>query len=111
MASSRIQKLKVASFTATIIVPMHKSIILFASKDISFWEKKFIEQRDNTLNAEEKKNYDRCRAILEWASICDASLCNVSSLREEVEFTFAFNKIKNVNDFIKNLDINVNINS
>lgn len=112
MAKIRIIEPKAMSFATTIAVPMHRSIFIPATKEISQWENIFIGFRDTATNDIDKRDFDRCRATIKWASCCDASLEKVSNFADaygkNVEFTFAFASIDRLNEFVNNLRPNVN---
>lgn len=112
MAKIHIIEPKAKSFATTIAVPMHKSIVIFANKDIYHWENTFMGLRDTALNDTDKRDFDRCRATIKWAYSCNASLEKVTNSADAygktVEFTFAFSSFENFNEFVNNLRANVN---
>ena len=111
MAKIRIIEPKAVSYSITIAVPMSKPIVVFANKDIFHWEESFINLRDKAVVTAEKKDYDRCRATLKWASTCGASLVKVANCADAfgktIEFTFAFADLAAMCDFDKNLKTSV----
>lgn len=112
MAKIRIVEPKATSFATIIAVPMHRSIFIPATKDISQWENIFISLRDASTNDIDKRDLDRCRATIKWASCCDASLEKVSNFADaygkNIEFAFAFASLDMLNEFVNNLRANVN---
>ena len=79
------------SFGITITVPMHSSFILTIKDDIYECEKNIINERENTANANEKKNIDRCRAVVQWAIACGASLVTTRhTIFNTIDFSFSF---------------------
>lgn len=112
MAKIRIIEPKAVSYSITIEVPiMTKPILVLATKNISYWENSFINLRDKTVVTAEKKDYDRCRATLKWASTCGASLVKVANCTDEfgkkIQFTFAFINLVDMCDFAQNLKSSV----
>ena len=83
------------SFGITIAVPIHNTPLFFkereAQQNIYKCEEYFITKRENADDPVEKKNFDRCRATLQWASASGASLVHAdSSLYHTVDFSFNF---------------------
>ena len=99
------------SFATTIVVPIHKGILIPVNKDLYHLENTFMGLRDTALNDTDKRDYDRCRATIKWAYTCNASLEKVinsaDAYGKTVEFTFAFSNLENLNEFVNNLHENV----
>ena len=96
-------KLKITSATVTIEAPIHRPVVLFKRRDIFQWEGIFVLHRDNERNIAYKRNYDRCRALLNYAYSCGGDLKEVSNGNGSIIFTFKFDSIDALETFEKDL--------
>ena len=94
---------KITAFTITIESPMHRPVELFKGRDIPQWETIFINLRNNEQNSVYKRNYDICRAILQYAYSCWGSLKEVSNGLSTLIFTFSFDPIDGLTVFERDL--------
>ena len=79
------------SFGITIAVPMHSLFFRTIKNDIYECEKNIINEREHTADANEKKNFDRCRAVVQWAIACGASLVTAEhTVFNTIDFSFSF---------------------
>lgn len=91
------------SFASIIKLPMHKRLIVEQRKNIYRWENDFSKFKEECTTSYGKKNYDRCRSILKWATTFGASLSNVIAYRNAIEFTLVFDSIDSLIAFNKGL--------
>ena len=112
MAKIRIYEPQAISYGITIAVPITKPIVDSNVKNISYWENFFSRMRDNVDMSNRKMEYDRCRALLKWASTCNASLVIVKNSNDEsgqnINFTFSFDNLDTMLDFSKNFKTEMN---
>ena len=98
----------VIAFGITITVPMHSSFFPTIKNDIYECEKKIINERENTANANEKKNFDRCRAVLQWAIACGASLVTAEyTIFDTIDFSFSFDNLDAMLKFKEEFSIRI----
>lgn len=100
------------SFGISIAVPIHDTPLFFkdreAQHNIYKCEEYFITKRENADDPVEKKNFDRCRATLQWASACGASLVNAdTSLYHTVDFSFKFDSLETMLKFNSELQARI----
>ena len=76
-------------------------LILPPTINIIGYEKAFITLRDRSEDEETKYFYDRCRAILKWASTCGAELDDIEFIDDNVVFHFSFADFNSLADFEK----------
>ena len=107
MAKIKIYEPQAVSYSIAIAVPISKPIVVFNDKNISDWEKIFITMRDNVDISNRKIEYDVCRAILRWASDCNAYMVIVENSDDKsghnVNFTFSFDNLDTMLHFSKNI--------
>lgn len=82
-------------------------LILPTAKSILGYEKVFIALRDKTEDEESRYYYDRCRAILKWASTCGGELDNIDFTDNNVIFYIKFMDFNSLTDFQKDYDQSV----
>lgn len=78
------------SFGITIAIPV-KIFTFNIQHNIYECEEYVIEKRDKAVDQVEKKALDKCRAVLQWAIACSASLKIAEySIYKTVDFSFSF---------------------
>lgn len=109
----KITELTAISFGIIIAVPIHDTPLFFqdreAQRNIYKCEEYFITERKNTDDPVGKKNFDRCRATLQWASTCGASLVVYAdtSLYNTVNFSFEFDSLETMLKFNSELQARI----
>ena len=98
---------KVKSFTATINLSLPEPIFWDPAWDIQTWEKLFISKTNKekyTIDIQDE--YNTCRSTMKWARRCGASIASVQVASTSfeagtLEFTFAFDDIRSLANFIE----------
>lgn len=109
MSRPKITEPMAISFGITIAVPVPDEIFTFdVQRDIYECERYVIKKRDETNNQIEKKAFDKCRAVLQWAIACSASL-NIAeySIYHIIEFSFSFNDFDTMLKFKEELNTRI----
>lgn len=74
---------------SSVEVPIHVAALLKKS-NIYECQEWFENKRDEAKDDQEKKNYDKCGAVLKWAATCGGSLDKVSNNMKEKKIIFEF---------------------
>lgn len=96
------------SFGITIAVPVE--IFTFdVQRNIYECEEHVTKMRDNAVEQIEKKALDQCRAVLQWAIVCSASLKIAQySIYNTIEFSFLFDNFDTMLKFKEELNTRIN---
>ena len=96
------------SYGITIAVPMHSLYFDIVKNNIYECEKIVIEKRDETADLNEKQNFDRCRAVLQWAIACSASPEIAEHIvGNTIDFSFSFDNFDDMLRFKEELNIRI----
>lgn len=113
MARTKITEPISISFGISIAVPIHNTSLFFKDREAKYniykCEEYFITEREKADDLVEKKNFDRCRATLQWASACGASLVDAktSLLYDTVDFSFQFDSLETMLKFNSELQARI----
>lgn len=104
MSRPEITEPTAVSFGITIAVPIR--IFTFdTQRNIYDCEKYVIKERDKAVDPIEKKALDKCRAVIQWASACGASLVKAEyTIFDTIEFSFTFDSLEFMLKFNKELN-------
>lgn len=109
MSRPKITEPMAVSFSITIAVPVPTEIFTFdIQRNIYECEKYVIEKRDKTVEQVEKKAFDKCRAVLQWAIACSASLNTANySIYHTIDFSFSFDNFDDMLKFKEELNTRI----
>ena len=103
MSRLEITKPMAVSFGITIAVPI-KILTFDTQRNIYECEKYVIKIRDKAVDPVEKKALDKCRAVIQWASACSASLVMAQYICDTIKFSFTFDSLELMLKFNTELD-------
>lgn len=104
MSRHEITEPMAVSFGITIAVPIE--IFNFdTQRNIYECENYVIKKRDKAVDPIEKKTLDKCRAVIQWASACGASLVKAEkTIFKTIECSFSFDSLEFMLKFNKELN-------
>ncbi len=95
------------SYGIIIAVPIETFTFDF-QRNIYECEKYVIEKRDKAVDMVEKKAFDKCRVVLQWAIACSASLNKAEfSIYNTIDFSFSFDDFDTMLKFKEELNTHI----
>lgn len=95
------------SYGIIIAIPI-KTCTFHIQYDIYECEKYIIEKRDKSVCQVEKKAFDKCRAVLQWAIACSASLNKAEdSIYHTIDFSFSFDDLDTMLKFKEEMNTRI----
>lgn len=98
MSNIKILSPKVEEYILVVSIPLESSIHI-ESKNISDAEKFFISKVNKESNHDKKVEFDRARALLKWASCCNAHLVDIQNSNHRLNVSLGFSSFESMIDF------------
>ena len=99
----------IKNYSTSIEVPIPKALTAVPKKD---YENFFTSLRDKTKDNNEKFLYDRCRALIKWATACGGMVRGIENYEERMKnyliCEFKFYNFDSLQIFIRDLEVCVN---
>lgn len=101
------------NFTINVVLPTYKMLTFcFQGTDVHAAEKFFGELAIHQSDPLHRDDCQRCQLMLKWANSCNAMLKKVTPALEKgnksaVSFIFCFSEHKDMEMFIKDLEVNL----
>ena len=99
MSNIKILSPKVEEYILVVSIPLESSIHV-ESRNVSDVEKFFISKVKNESNHDKKVEFDRVRALLKWASCCNARLVDIlHNSNHKLKVSLGFSSLESMIDF------------
>ena len=82
-----------------VSIPLETPIILPKFEDAEKMEKFFINQRDQATSHSKKVELDRARALVKYATCCNAHIVAVSNAPRKIRFSLGFSSVEYMLEF------------
>lgn len=105
----RVSSSQIEEYSLVVSIPLEAPIMIVKNLDIIKAENFFISKRDKETDHEKKVEFDRARALLKWATCCNAHLVEMRNdeSNHKLKFSLGFDTRENLNHFCDSLAINV----
>ncbi len=107
MASIKILSPKVEEYVLVVSIPLESPILIVKNQSISDAEKSFISRVDKENNHGKKVEFDMARAMLKWASCCNARLVEMHNADHTLKFSLGFATLESMIEFRDAMNVNV----
>ena len=107
MANIKIMSPKVEEYVLVVSIPLESPILIVKNQSISDAEKSFISKRDKESYHGKKVEFDRARALLKWASCCNARLVEMHNADHKLKVFLSFATLESMIEFHDAMDVNV----
>lgn len=107
MANIKILSPKIEEYVLVVSIPLESSIIIRRNQNIDEAERSFISKRDNETDNEKKVEFDMARALLKWASCCNARLVEMHNKEHKLHVSLGFSDKEDMINFHNNIETNV----
>ena len=107
MAGIKILSPMVEEYIIVVSIPQKTPVTVVKGQSIREAEEYFIARRENAESHSRKIELDQARALLKWASCCNADLEGMSNAGRKVKFYFSFSSAEDMLAFRDSMSTNV----
>lgn len=107
MANIKILSPRIEEYILVVSIPLESPIFIVRNQSIDAAEQSFMSKRDKETNHGKQVEFDRARALLKWASCCNANLVEMHNADHKLKISLSFSTEENMNQFRNFMTTNV----
>lgn len=107
MANIKFLSPQVEGYVLVVSIPLASPTIIAKNQTIGEAEESFISKRDKECNHDRKVEFDRARALLKWATCCNANLVEMHNADHKLKVSLGFSTMEDMLQFRDSMATNV----